>query len=143
MSQFVEQAAKGVKHVIVVGGGFAGVNCALKVAKNSNVQVTLFDKNNYQQFQPLLYQVANAILAPSNIAFNLRAGVKKYPNIDVRLAEVVSVDLNSHTVRTADREPSRTATLFIPFRMPSGCARECWPCWNRRMKTHRSSTKER
>jgi NADH dehydrogenase len=102
MTQSAEQTPNGVKHVIVVGGGFAGVNCAHRVAKNPNVRVTLFDKNNYQQFQPLLYQVASALLDPSNIAFNLRAGAKKYPNIDVRLAEVVSVDLTSRTVQTAD-----------------------------------------
>jgi NADH dehydrogenase len=104
MTQSPEQRSNGAKHIIVVGGGFAGVNCAHRVARNPNVRVTLFDKNNYQQFQPLLYQVANAILAPSNIAFNLRAGVRKFPNIDVRLAEVVSVDLKSHTVHTADGE---------------------------------------
>jgi NADH dehydrogenase len=102
MTQSAQQAPNGVKHIMVVGGGFAGVNCAHRVAKDPNVRVTLFDKNNYQQFQPLLYQVANSILAPSNIAFNLRAGARKYPNIDVRLAEVVSVDLKSHTVQTAD-----------------------------------------
>src|SRR5215471_1019579 len=102
MAQSAEQSPKGVKHIIIVGGGFAGVNCAHRVAKNPDVRVTLFDKNNYQQFQPLLYQVASALLDPSNIAFNLRAGAKKYPNIDVRLAEVVSVDLTSRTVQTAD-----------------------------------------
>src|SRR5215471_8371995 len=104
MTHSAEQAPNNVKHIIIVGGGFAGVNCAHRVAKNANVRVTLFDKNNYQQFQPLLYQVASAVLAPSNIAFNLRAGVKKFPNIDVRLAEVVSVDPKSHTVHTADGE---------------------------------------
>jgi NADH dehydrogenase len=72
------------------------------VAANPNVRVTLLDKNNYQQFQPLLYQVASALLAPSNIAFNLRVAVKHYPNVDVRLAEVVAVDLKSRTVQTAD-----------------------------------------
>jgi NADH dehydrogenase len=104
MTHSAEQAQNSVKHIIVVGGGFAGVNCAHRVAKDPDVRVTLFDKNNYQQFQPLLYQVANAILAPSNIAFNLRAGVKKFPNIDVRLAEVISVDPKSNTVQTADGE---------------------------------------
>jgi NADH dehydrogenase len=104
MTQSAEQAPNGVKHVVIVGGGFAGLHCARKVAANPNVRVTLLDKNNYQQFQPLLYQVASALLAPSNIAFNLRAAVKHYPNIDIRLAEAISVDLKSRTVRTADGE---------------------------------------
>jgi NADH dehydrogenase len=91
-----------MKHIVIVGGGFAGLHCARKLAANPNVRVTLLDKNNYQQFQPLLYQVASAVLAPSNIAFNLRGAVKKYPNVDIRLTEAVSVDLKSRTVQTAD-----------------------------------------
>ena len=90
-----------VKHIVIVGGGFAGLNCARKLAKNPKVQVTLLDKNNYQQFQPLLYQVASAILAPSNIAFNLRATLAGHPNVDVKMTEVVSIDLNTRTVETA------------------------------------------
>src|SRR5215472_17418588 len=113
MTQSAAEGPNGVKHIIIVGGGFAGVNCAHKVAANPNVRVTLFDKNNYQQLQPLLYQVASAALAPSNIAFNLRAGVRKYPNIDVRLAEVVSVDLKSHTVQTADGEQHQGDFLVL------------------------------
>jgi NADH dehydrogenase len=66
--------------------------------------VTLLDKNNYQQFQPLLYQVASSLLAPSNIAFNLRVAVKNDPNVDIQLTEVVSVDLKSRTVQTTDGE---------------------------------------
>ena len=92
-----------MKHVVIVGGGFAGLNCAKKLAKHPDVRVTLIDKNNYQQFQPLLYQVAAADLSPSNIAFNLRSVVlRDHPNVDVKMSEVVSVDLNTRTVRTAE-----------------------------------------
>lgn len=104
MTESAEQEPKGVKHIVIVGGGFAGLHCARKVAANPNVRVTLLDKNNYQQFQPLLYQVATAILAPSNIAFNLRVALKKYPNVDIKLTEVVSVDLKSRTVQTSHGE---------------------------------------
>jgi integrase len=48
------------KHVVIVGGGFAGLNCARKLASHSDVRITLIDKNNYQQFQPLIYQVGLA-----------------------------------------------------------------------------------
>jgi len=90
------------KHVVIVGGGFAGLNCARKLAKHSDLRITLIDKNNYQQFQPLLYQVASAALSPSDIAFNLRSVLRGHPNVDVKLAEIVSVDLSMRSVTNAD-----------------------------------------
>ena len=101
MTESTEQEPNGTKHVVIVGGGFAGVQCARKLAANPHVRITLLDKNNYQQFQPLLYQVASALLAPDNIAFNLRGTLKGHPNVDVKLTEVVSVDPNTHTAQTA------------------------------------------
>jgi NADH dehydrogenase len=92
-----------VKHVVIVGGGFAGLNCGKKLAKHSDVRVTLIDKNNYQQFQPLLYQVAAADLSPTNVAFSLRGVIlRDHPNVDVKMSEVVSVDLSTRTVHTAE-----------------------------------------
>src|SRR5258708_12145537 len=93
-----------MKHVVIVGGGFAGLNCARKLAAHSDIRITLIDKHNYQQFQPLLYQVATAILAPSNAAFALRAVLKRHSNVDVRLGEGVSVDL---TTRPPDTPPAQ------------------------------------
>ena len=93
-----------MKHVVIVGGGFAGLNCARKLAVHSDIRITLIDKNNYQQFQPLLYQVATAILAPSNAAFALREVIKRHSNVDVKLGEVVSVDLKTRTVETAEAQ---------------------------------------
>ena len=55
--------ANGQRHVVVVGGGFAGVGCAQRLAKQDDVRVTLIDRHNYHQFQPLLYQVATSQLA--------------------------------------------------------------------------------
>ena len=51
-------------HVVIVGAGFAGLGCAKELAKHDRVRVTVIDKHNYHQFQPLLYQVATAQLAP-------------------------------------------------------------------------------
>jgi NADH:ubiquinone reductase (H+-translocating) len=101
MTEIARQESNRVKRVVIVGAGFAGMHCARKLAANPNVQVTLLDKNNYQQFQPLLYQVATALLSPSDIAFNLRGIFKVHPNVDFKLAEVVSVDPHTRTVRTA------------------------------------------
>ncbi len=94
----------GPKHVIIVGGGFAGLGCARKLASHQEVRVTLIDKNNYHQFQPLLYQVATSILAPDDIAVSLRKLFHKHPNVDVKLAEVTSVDPKTKTVTASSGE---------------------------------------
>jgi NADH dehydrogenase len=91
-----------VKHIVIVGGGFAGLKCADKLAAQADVRVTVIDKNNYHQFQPLLYQVATAQLGPSDVAFMLRSILKEHLNVDVKMAEVTSADLATRTVKTAD-----------------------------------------
>jgi NADH:ubiquinone reductase (H+-translocating) len=101
MTESTKSEPNSTKHVVIVGGGFAGVQCARKLAANPHVRVTLLDKNNYQQFQPLLYQVASALLAPDDIAFNFRETFRSHPNVDVKMTEVVSVDPNTHIVQTA------------------------------------------
>jgi NADH dehydrogenase len=90
------------KKVVVVGGGFAGLNCAQRLAAHPEFQVTLLDKNNYQQFQPLLYQVATGVLSPDNAAFNLRAVLAAHENVDIKMTEVASVDLATRTAHTTD-----------------------------------------
>ena len=77
----------GPTRVLIVGGGFAGVACAKALAKHDDVEVTLLDRNNYHQFQPLLYQVATSMLAPSDIAYPLRKVSAKHGNFHVRLGE--------------------------------------------------------
>ena len=91
-----------MKHIVIVGGGFAGLNCARKLAARPDVRITLIDKNNYQQFQPLLYQVATAELSATNAAFSLRSVLREHANVDVKLGEAVSVDLKSRTVTIAE-----------------------------------------
>src|SRR5690242_395222 len=88
-------------HVVIVGGGFAGLECAIDLAPHKDIRITVLDRNNYQQFQPLLYQVATSILSPSNAAFALRDILRNYPNVDVQMDEVVSIDLTRRSVTTA------------------------------------------
>ena len=92
----------GTKHVVIVGGGFAGVACAKGLADKKGVRVTLLDKNDYHQFQPLLYQVATAELTPDDIAFDLEDIFRGQENIEVRKAEVVSADPEERRVTLAD-----------------------------------------
>jgi len=90
-----------MKHVVIVGGGFAGLNCARKLAAHREVRITLIDRHNYTQFQPLLYQVAAGFLAPSNVSFSLRNILARHANIEMKMAEIVSIDLNTRTAVTA------------------------------------------
>ena len=68
--------------VVILGGGFAGINAAMDLAKLP-VDVTVVDRKNYHLFQPLLYQVALAVLSPADSAQPIRSLMRDYPNIDV------------------------------------------------------------
>jgi NADH:quinone reductase (non-electrogenic) len=105
--------ADGQHHVIVVGGGFAGVGAARRFARHDDVRVTLIDRNNYHQFQPLLYQVATSQLAPGDIAYSLRKLFSDNLNVSVKLAEVASIDPATRTVTTADGESYTGDALIL------------------------------
>jgi NADH:ubiquinone reductase (H+-translocating) len=92
----------GAAHIVIVGGGFAGVACAKRLAGERGVRVTLLDKHDYHQFQPLLYQVATAELTPQDIKFDLGELFREHANIEVRNAEVTSADPQARTVTLAD-----------------------------------------
>lgn len=85
--------------VVIVGGGFAGINLA-KALRHAPVQVVLLDRNNYHLFQPLLYQVATAGLEPDSIAFPLRGIFKKQKNVHFRMAEVKGVNSSENILHT-------------------------------------------
>src|SRR5688500_14660366 len=87
-------------HVVVLGGGFAGLAAARALA-SAPVDVTLVDRMNHHVFQPLLYQVATANLAPSDIATPLRHVLRDQRNATVFLAEAAGVDLAARRVRLA------------------------------------------
>src|SRR6266513_5110637 len=87
--------------VIIVGSGFGGLEAAKKLACE-DVRLTVIDRTNYHLFQPLLYQVATAALSPADIAAPIRAILHKCKNVEVVLAEVQSVDVNTRVVHPGD-----------------------------------------
>jgi NADH:quinone reductase (non-electrogenic) len=90
--------------VVIVGGGFAGVACARALAKHDDIYVTLVDRNDYHQFQPLLYQVATSMLAPRDIAYPLRKIAAEYHDFDAKRGNVVSIDPAARSVTTETGE---------------------------------------
>ena len=78
------------KKVVILGGGFAGLEMVKRLS-NTNYFVTLIDKQNHHQFQPLFYQVASARLEPSNISFPFRKIFQRSKNVEIRLAEVKQI----------------------------------------------------
>ena len=83
----VKKAAPDKKRVLIVGGGFAGI-AAARALKRANVEITLIDRRNHHIFQPLLYQVATAVLSPAEIAAPIRQLEAKQKNLSVLLAEI-------------------------------------------------------
>ncbi len=92
-----EMSERNVHRVVVVGGGFGGLQAALKL-RRAPVEVTLIDRRNFHLFQPLTYQVATGALAPGEIAYPLRAIFKRRRNVRVLLAEVSDFDLDARTL---------------------------------------------
>lgn len=95
------KSVEAVPHVVIIGGGFAGIYAA-KHLGNARVRVTLIDRKNHHTFQPLLYQVATAGLNPGEIAMPIRTIVRDYKNTEVLLAEVTGIDLPNRKVITEE-----------------------------------------
>ena len=89
--------------VLVVGGGFGGLQAAMKLSRE-DVEITLVDRRNFHLFQPLAYQVATGGLSPGEIAYPLRAIFKRRPNVRVLLGEVTGFDLDARRVTIAPHE---------------------------------------
>ncbi len=88
------------KRIIIVGAGFAGLTLAEDL-ENTGYEVYLIDRNNYHQFQPLLYQVATARLEPASISFPLRKVFQRSKNVKIRIADVLSVEADKKCLKTS------------------------------------------
>lgn len=100
------------KRVVIVGGGFGGLFAARALA-NKPVLVTLVDRKNHHTFQPLLYQVATAVLSPGEIASPIRRILRKAKNIEVIMGEVVGFDTRLRRVRLNENAELRYDYLIV------------------------------
>ncbi|MEO1616042.1 MAG: NAD(P)/FAD-dependent oxidoreductase [Planctomycetota bacterium] len=87
-------------HIVIVGGGFGGVNAAKELGNSEGCRVTMIDRRNHHLFQPLLYQVAMAGLDPSDIASPIRTILSRYENTSTLLGDVTEVNLENRCIHT-------------------------------------------
>lgn len=95
-----------MKKVVIIGGGFAGLNLAKSLSGNSSFDVLLVDKNNYNFFPPLLYQVASGFLETSSISYPFRKIFSKSKNIQFRLGELLSINIDENKIKLSNGEVS-------------------------------------
>lgn len=100
------------KHVVVIGGGFAGLNFIRHLAENKRYRITLVDMNNYNYFTPLLYQVATSFLEPSSISYPFRK-LFTGKGVQFRLASVLKVDTQQNKLFLSDGEQLQYDLLVL------------------------------
>ncbi len=99
--------------VVIVGGGFGGLNAARALGHDRRVNVTLVDRRNFHLFQPLLYQVATGALSPSEVAQPLRSILRRQANTSVVLGEAVAIDPERREVVLSDGGPIAFDSLIV------------------------------
>jgi len=136
-------------HVVVLGGGLAGVGCAHRLG-DEGVRVTLVDRNDYHQFQPLLYQVATSQLPAEDIARPHRTIFREHPTVESRTADVATIDVANRTLTLSDGDRITGTHLVIAagarpeyFGVP-GAAEHAFPLYSvadaERLRQHLQST---
>lgn len=92
------------KHIVIVGGGFAGLNLIKSIGDNENFRITLVDRNNYHFFPPLIYQVATAFIEPSHISYPFRKLFSKYSNVTYFMGSLKSINAKEKKIVTDEGE---------------------------------------
>ena len=92
-----KQTLNSIKQVVIIGGGFAGINFAKQLSKDKHYHITLVDKNNYYFFPPLVYQVATGFLETSSISYPFRKLFRKSANVHFRLGSLMRVETTTNT----------------------------------------------
>jgi len=125
--------------VVVVGAGFGGL-FAVKALRKSPVDITLIDKRNYHLFQPLLYQVATAGLAPSDIAWPIRAILTRQDNVSVLLGEVSGIDTARQQIALCDQQIDYDYLLLATGSKDAFFGHDEWRRWTIGLKSIEDAT---
>jgi NADH:ubiquinone reductase (H+-translocating) len=121
-------------HVVIVGGGFAGLSAARSL-RRALVRITIVDQRNHHLFQPLLYQVATAALNPGDIAYPIRAVLRRQRNARTILARVEGIDLAARTVRLDDGALPFDYLVLATGATHSYFGQDEWAAWAPGLKT--------
>jgi NADH dehydrogenase len=121
-------------HVVIVGGGFAGLSAA-RALRRARVRVTIIDRRNHHLFQPLLYQVATAALNPGDIAYPIRAVLRRQLNARTILARVDAIDLATRTLQLADGQVQFDYLVLATGATHSYFGQDAWEAWAPGLKT--------
>lgn len=117
---------KAPHRVVIVGGGFAGLNCVKSLANDDRFEVTLIDRQNHHLFQPLLYQVATASLSAVEIARSLRAILDDSPNVSVLLDKATQIDDGRKAVITENGHYSYDSLVLATGARTSYFGKDEW-----------------
>ena len=121
-------------HVVIVGGGFAGL-AAARALRSAPVRVTIVDRRNHHLFQPLLYQVATAALNPGDIAYPIRAVLRRQQNARTILGRVTGIDLAQRRLQLLDGELGFDHLLLATGATHSYFGKDEWEAWAPGLKT--------
>ena len=107
--------------IVIIGGGFAGLNLAKELLNHKDINVTLVDKNNYNFFPPLIYQVATAFLEPSSISYPFRKFFAGKKNLQFRLGQFPYIYFNFIRIKyfykyTINKTPTKNTTIKIALK---------------------------
>lgn len=129
-----------MKKVVIIGGGFAGLNAAKVLGDSHHISVTLIDAKNYHLFQPLLYQVAMAALSPAEIAAPIRNILSGYSNIEVIQGVVHEIDKTNQTIATESCEYNYDYLILACGSQHSYFGNEKWEKFAPGLKTIEQAT---
>ncbi|MFT6078205.1 MAG: NADH dehydrogenase [Planctomycetota bacterium] len=121
-------------HVVVVGGGFAGL-MAVRSLRRAPVRVTLVDRRNHHLFQPLLYQVATAALNPGDIAYPIRSVLRSQKNARTLLGRVCGIDTENNSLKLRDGDIDYDYLLLATGASHSYFGKDEWETWAPGLKT--------